>query len=216
MTYEVLPKVELGQLQDAGGRAACRPTPADEEVETRIRQIAESAATSRPKDGAADSGDRVTISYVGKIDGEPFKGGSDENGVLVLGSGRFIPGFEEQLEGVKVGDEKTINVTFPENYSAQAACRQGRDLRCRGQGGCCRAADCHRRRTWPSGSASPRWRSFATYLRKQIEVAEHARPRARRSSARFSTSSTRCTASSCRRKWSSRSSTSSGGRSPAR
>ena len=59
------------------------------------------------------------MSYVGKVDGEAFQGGSDENGVLVIGSGRFIPGFEDQLDGVRAGDEKVVKVTFPENYGAK-------------------------------------------------------------------------------------------------
>ncbi|MCL4163714.1 UNVERIFIED_CONTAM: hypothetical protein GTU68_060136 [Idotea baltica] len=58
------------------------------------------------------------MSYLGKIDGEPFEGGADENGQLVLGSGQFIPGFEEQLIGVKAGDEKVVEVSFPEDYPA--------------------------------------------------------------------------------------------------
>src|SRR3546814_6879967 len=63
-------------------------------------------------------GDTLTIDFVGKIDGEAFEGGSAEDVKLKIGSGQFIPGFEEQLTGVKKGDEKTITVTFPEDYSA--------------------------------------------------------------------------------------------------
>ncbi|MCW1404520.1 trigger factor [Novosphingobium sp. MW5] len=58
------------------------------------------------------------MSYVGKIDGEPFEGGADENGMLVLGSGQFIPGFEDQLINLKAGDEKVVELTFPEDYPA--------------------------------------------------------------------------------------------------
>jgi trigger factor len=118
MSYEVLPKVTIGNFKTIAIERPVAP-PGDEEIEARIRQIAESAAVYEPKDGPAEKGDRVTISYVGKIDGEAFQGGSDENGVLVIGSGRFIPGFEEQLEGVTAGDEKPVTVTFPENYSAK-------------------------------------------------------------------------------------------------
>ena len=60
----------------------------------------------------------MTIDFVGKIDGEVFEGGSAEDADLIIGSNRFIPGFEEQLTGAKIGDEKTIEVTFPENYQA--------------------------------------------------------------------------------------------------
>ena len=59
------------------------------------------------------------IDFVGKIDGEPFDGGAAEEQTLVIGSGRFIPGFEEQLIGVKTGDETELNVTFPEDYQAE-------------------------------------------------------------------------------------------------
>jgi trigger factor len=66
----------------------------------------------------ARDGDRVTMSYVGKVDREPFEGGADENGQLVLGSGRFIPGFEAAILGARAGDAKTIDVTFPDDYPA--------------------------------------------------------------------------------------------------
>ena len=67
---------------------------------------------------AAD-GDQLTIDFLGKIDGEAFDGGAATDADLVIGSGRFIPGFEEQLKGAKVGEEKTIEVTFPEEYQAK-------------------------------------------------------------------------------------------------
>src|SRR5690606_29152454 len=56
--------------------------------------------------------------YLGKVDGVPFEGGADENAIVRLGQSRFIPGFAEQLEGLKAGDEKTITVTFPADYGA--------------------------------------------------------------------------------------------------
>jgi trigger factor len=91
----------------------------DEEVETQIRQLAESARAFATKAGAAETGDRLTISYIGKIDGEPFTGGSDDNASVTIGDGRFIPGFAEQLVGLASGDAKTITVTFPEDYAAK-------------------------------------------------------------------------------------------------
>ncbi|MEM6948224.1 MAG: trigger factor, partial [Pseudomonadota bacterium] len=63
-------------------------------------------------------GDAVVIDFVGKIDGEPFEGGSAEGATVVIGQGRFIPGFEEQLVGVKTGQETDLNVTFPDDYSS--------------------------------------------------------------------------------------------------
>src|SRR3546814_9066099 len=75
--------------------------------------LEEHAASHKAKDG-----DTLTIDFVGKIDGEAFEGGSAEEVKLKIGSGQFITGFEEQLTGVKKGDEKTITVTFPGDYSA--------------------------------------------------------------------------------------------------
>ena len=77
------------------------------------------ARTYTAKEGKAETGDRVTVAYVGKIDGEPFEGGSDENAQIRLGTTQLIPGFTEQLEGVAAGEDRTINVTFPENYGAK-------------------------------------------------------------------------------------------------
>jgi trigger factor len=117
MEYEVLPTFDLSDFK---GLKIERPIVevSDEEVEERLRRIGESATTYVAADREARDKDRVTMSYVGNIDGEPFQGGADENGQIVLGSGRFIPGFEEQLLGMKAGDQKTIEVSFPENYPA--------------------------------------------------------------------------------------------------
>ena len=118
MTYEVLPQVELGNFKTLEIERPVAPA-SDAEIESRLKELAENALTFTPYDGPATSGDRVTLSYVGKIDGEAFQGGTDENGIVRLGSGRFIPGFEEQLEGVKSGEEKTLTVTFPAEYPAK-------------------------------------------------------------------------------------------------
>jgi len=117
VSYEIMPTFEIGDLS---GLAIEKPTleVTDDEVMEQIEKI---GAQSRPfevKKGKAKDGDRVTMSYLGKIDGVPFDGGADENGQLVPGSGQFIPGFEEQLVGVKAGDETVVKVTFPEAYGA--------------------------------------------------------------------------------------------------
>ena len=119
MTYEVLPKITL---TDFKAIAVERPVVevTDEEVETQLRQLAESARSFATKSGAAETGDRLTISYVGKIDGEPFPGGTDDNVSVTIGGGQFIPGFAEQLVGLSSGDSKTLTVTFPEDYSARS------------------------------------------------------------------------------------------------
>lgn len=101
-----------------------RPTyeASDADLDEALKELAGQAKTYEDKKGktvkAAD-GDQLTIDFVGKLDGEKFDGGSAEDAELVIGSGRFIPGFEEQLKGAKVGEEKTIEVTFPEDYQAK-------------------------------------------------------------------------------------------------
>jgi trigger factor len=93
----------------------------DADLEEAMKELAGQAKSYEDKKGkavkAAD-GDQLTIDFLGKLDGEPFEGGTAEDADLVIGSNRFIPGFEEQLKGAKVGDEKTIEVTFPADYQA--------------------------------------------------------------------------------------------------
>jgi len=118
LNYEVLPKIEVKDVSDiAVTREVVDVT--DEEVDEQVKRVASSTCSFETKKGKAEDGDRVTIDYLGKLDGEPFDGGADTDAQLVLGSGQFIPGFEEQLIGVKAGDEKQIKVTFPENYGAE-------------------------------------------------------------------------------------------------
>jgi len=117
LAYEVIPSIDI---KDFSGIAVNRPVfdVPDEEVEDQVRKVAESARAYEPKDGAAEPGDRVTIDYLGKIDGTPFEGGAGSDQALVLGSKDFIPGFEDQLVGASAGDERTIDVTFPQDYNA--------------------------------------------------------------------------------------------------
>jgi trigger factor len=92
----------------------------DEEVEEGLKRIADQNRPFAAKaEGAkAEKDDRVTISFVGTIDGVPFEGGSAEDVAVMIGSGTFIPGFEDQLVGIGVGENRKITVTFPENYPA--------------------------------------------------------------------------------------------------
>jgi trigger factor len=92
----------------------------DEEVEEGLKRIAEQNRPYAAKgEGAkAEKDDRVTISFVGSIDGVPFEGGSADDVAVLIGSNTFIPGFEDQLIGIGAGENRTINVTFPENYPA--------------------------------------------------------------------------------------------------
>ncbi len=90
----------------------------DKEVDEAMDKLAEQSPTyvAGADDAAAKDGDQVTFDFVGRVDGEAFEGGSAEDYALVLGSGQFIPGFEEQLVGAKAGDAVEVNVTFPESY----------------------------------------------------------------------------------------------------
>lgn len=120
MSLEVMPDFTP---MDASGLKLSRPVhePSDAEVDEALAELASQNTTFEDKGGKAPKaadGDQLTIDFVGKIDGEAFEGGSAEDAPLVIGSGRFIPGFEEQLKGVKVGDEKQVEVTFPEDYGA--------------------------------------------------------------------------------------------------
>ncbi|MEN6634402.1 MAG: trigger factor [Clostridiaceae bacterium] len=93
----------------------------DEEVLSEIDKEREKNARFIEVERPVETGDRVILDYSGSVDGEKFEGGTAEDQLLVIGSGTFIPGFEEQLVGLKVGDEKDINVKFPEEYSAPLA-----------------------------------------------------------------------------------------------
>jgi len=101
-----------------------RPTyeATDADLDEALTELAGQAKSYEDKKGKtvkAAEGDEVTIDFLGKLDGEPFEGGAAEDAQLVIGSNRFIPGFEEQLKGAKVGEEKVLNVTFPEDYQAK-------------------------------------------------------------------------------------------------
>lgn len=114
---EVFPEVEVKEY--AGLEVSREAYRFDEEaINRRIEEMRESLAQLRPvEDGRpAATGDFVTLDFEGFIDGVPFEGGKGEDYQLELGSGRFIPGFEEQICGMKAGEEGEIRVTFPENY----------------------------------------------------------------------------------------------------
>jgi trigger factor len=120
MSYEALPeipdvdasKVVLERLVVKAG---------DAEIDEALKNLAENAKVfdDRRKGAKAKDGDQIVIDFKGSVDGELFEGGSAEDYPLVLGSGSFIPGFEDQLVGASVGDELNVNVTFPEAYGAQ-------------------------------------------------------------------------------------------------
>ncbi|GGL86448.1 trigger factor [Pseudooceanicola nanhaiensis] len=118
MTYEALPEIPEVDLSDIALEKLVVKAD-DASVTEALENLAENAQNFETKDGAAEEGDQVVFDFVGKVDGEPFEGGAAEDYPLVLGSGQFIPGFEEQLTGVKAGEEKTVTVTFPEEYQAE-------------------------------------------------------------------------------------------------
>src|SRR5690606_18106316 len=117
LAYEVIPAIEPKDVSDISVTRQVYDVP-EEEIEEQVKRVAESARSYEPKKGKAEEGDRLTIDFVGKLDGVAFDGGTGSDQQLVLGSKTFIPGFEDQLVGVKAGDERSITVTFPEDYNA--------------------------------------------------------------------------------------------------
>ncbi len=119
MTYEALP--EIPEVDVGTVKLEKLIVKADAaSVAEALESLARSAQSfeDRKKGAKAQSGDQVVIDFVGKIDGVAFEGGAGTDYPLVLGSGSFIPGFEDQLIGAKAGDEVAVNVTFPESYGA--------------------------------------------------------------------------------------------------
>ncbi len=115
----VKPEVTLGQYKGLEVEKL-DDTVTDEDVEQELKRLQERHAELVVKEeGTVENGDTVVIDFEGFVDGEPFEGGKAENYSLVVGSGTFIPGFEEQLIGMAAGEEKDIEVTFPEEYHAE-------------------------------------------------------------------------------------------------
>ena len=118
MSYEKLPEIPEVDYK-ALSLEKLVVAPAEDDVQDALKNLAESAQNFATKKGKAADGDQVVIDFVGKVDGEAFEGGSAEDYPLILGSNSFIPGFEEQLVGVKAGEEKAVEVSFPEEYGAE-------------------------------------------------------------------------------------------------
>ena len=120
LTAEVVvkPTVSLGDYKDLTVEVEATKEVSDEEVETRLTNSQNNLAELVVKETAAENGDTVVIDFVGSVDGVEFEGGKGSNHSLELGSGQFIPGFEEQLVGTKAGETVEVKVTFPENYQA--------------------------------------------------------------------------------------------------
>ncbi len=118
MSFEIIPEMELADLRKLKLEKQVAEVE-EEDIEKSMTQLLESSATYEPKDGPAEDGDQVKVDFVGKIDGEPFEGGSAEDIAVVIGKNQFIPGFEEGLVGAKPGEERTVSVTFPQEYGAE-------------------------------------------------------------------------------------------------
>src|SRR3984893_8719332 len=119
VALEVLPKIEVHGLDDIEiERLVAEVSSSD--IDQVLARLAETSRSFAPKGGeaVAEAGDKVTLNFIGTIDGESFDGGSGQDVDVVLGSESFLPGFEAQIEGMKSGERRTIAVTFPDNYTA--------------------------------------------------------------------------------------------------
>ncbi len=117
VALEVLPVFELADLTDVSVKKPVAEV-TDAEITESLERMAKQNRSFEPKDGAAADGDRVVVDFVGRIDGTEFEGGNGQDIRVELGSNTFIPGFEDQLLGLKAGDTKLVKVTFPVNYMA--------------------------------------------------------------------------------------------------
>ena len=119
VAVEVLPTFELADVSDVTLKKVVAPV-TDEELDTALQRMAAQNRSFADKGEGTEAanGDRVVVDFVGRIDGEAFQGGTANDITVELGSGSFIPGFEEQLVGAKAGETRTVSVTFPENYGS--------------------------------------------------------------------------------------------------
>ncbi len=120
ITTEVYPEVTLGEYKGVEVEKA-EAEVTDAQVEAELNQMAQNVASTESVERAAEMGDTANIDFEGFDNGVAFEGGKGENFDLKLGSGSFVPGFEEQIVGMNIGEEKDINITFPEDYHAELA-----------------------------------------------------------------------------------------------
>jgi trigger factor len=114
----IRPPAQLGEYKglEVGRR---EPEVAKDDVDAELERLRESLASLDTVERAAENGDFVVIDFIGRIDGEAFEGGEGRGYLLELGSGRLVPGFEEQLTGASAGDEREVSVTFPDDYPGE-------------------------------------------------------------------------------------------------
>ena len=173
----VRPRATLGDYKglEVGRR---EPHVEDAAIDAELERLRDRFATLETVERAAAEGDHVVIDYLGSIDGEPFDGGEGRDQLLELGSGRLIPGFEEQLVGAGAGDERTVEVTFPEDYPGDLGGKHGA-LRGHRQGGQGQAAARARRRVRVRVGGLRHARRAARGHRQSPEGGRRARDRAR-------------------------------------
>jgi trigger factor len=114
----VRPEAKLGEYKglEVGRR---EPTVEDEAIDAEVERLRDRLATLDTEDRPAQSGDHVVMDYLGKVNGEPFQGGEGRDQLIELGSGQLIDDFEQQLVGASAGDERTVQVTFPDDYPGE-------------------------------------------------------------------------------------------------
>ena len=120
LTTEVYPEVTLGEYKGIEVEKA-EATVSDEQVEAELDRMAQNVASTETVERAAEMGDTANIDFEGFDNGVPFQGGKGEGFDLKLGSGSFVPGFEEQVVGMSAGEEKDIDITFPADYKEDLA-----------------------------------------------------------------------------------------------
>ena len=120
LTTDVYPEVTLGQYKGVEVEKG-EATVTDAQIQAELDSMAQNVASTENVDRAAEMGDTANIDFEGFDNGVPFEGGKGENFDLKLGSGSFVPGFEEQIVGMNAGEEKDIDITFPEDYHKDLA-----------------------------------------------------------------------------------------------
>ena len=120
VAIEVVPTIQLADFKSFTVEKPVVDV-SDSDVADAIKRIADQSRpyNAKAEDAKAENGDRVTINFTGRIDGTPFEGGTGEAIQVVIGTGQFIPGFEEQLIGIGAGETRTLKVAFPKNYASE-------------------------------------------------------------------------------------------------
>lgn len=129
IAIEVLPEIETGDFKQIKLERLV-VEPGDTEVDEFLTRLSEQQKTYEKVERAAENGDQIVIDFSGSVDGVKFDGGTAEDYALVLGSNTFIPGFEEQLTGLKAGEQKSVKVTFPEAYGNAELAGKPADFAC--------------------------------------------------------------------------------------